>query len=307
LFNAYIRYMKKTTYFLPLLFTFGAVAPVSATPLIGTELAKFSVLAGGYSTYGAGSVVGGEVGGVSYVTGEAGSSSAGDRTNTAGVRTALTELATAQQALNNMGAGTVLGTTMAGNQSLRAGVYSASALTLAAGTILTLDGGGADNPYWVFNIPTYLATGAMAKIEIINAGANASVVWNTGGYTTMGAATSFIGTVLTGAYISQGAGSEFGCGNLFAASYVSIGAESQVTSTNCLGKGSWEGSKFGMAAGLEIVDGVAQARMALPAAAEIPEPGTVAMLLLGLGLIGVASKAQLRQGARPRGAETVAH
>jgi hypothetical protein len=283
----------KNTYLLPLLFSLGAVAPVSATPLIGAELAKFSVAAGGYSTYGAGSVIGGEVGGVAYVTGEAGSRSAADRTNTAGVTAALRELAAAQQAVNNMGAGKVLATTMAGNLTLDPGVYSASALTMAAGTILTLDGGGADNPFWVFNIPTYLATGAATKIEIINAGANASVVWNTGGYTTMGAQTAFIGVVMAGAYISQGAGSEFICGNLFAASYVSIGAASDVTSTHCAGGATWAGSELGMGAGLDIVDGVAQAR-------RVPEPGTIAMLLLGLGLVGLVRKGRgrrARQGA----------
>ena len=313
----------KNTIFPALLIMLGAVAPVSAIPLVGAELAKFSVLAGGYAVYGAGARFSNEVGAVSYITPGANSQSAGDRVNTAGVKAALNELTAAQQALTNMGKGTVLGATMAGNVSLAPGVYSASALTTAANTVLTLDGGGADNPFWVFNIPTYLVTGASTKIELVNAGANASVVWNTGGYFTTGAGTSFIGTVMSREYISQGADTLFHCGNLFSASYVSMGAGSHLTSTNCLRNTSWAGSEFGLGAGLDIVNGAASARQA-PAEAEpapaqptyetvtaapvsesdaavpVPEPGTIPMLLLGLGLIGVlgmSRKAALRRCA----------
>ena len=282
--HAFSRRMNSRPIFTFLLIA-ASVAPVSATPLISRELARFSVLAGGYATYGAGAHVSGAVGAASYITGGAGSISAADDVNTAGVAAALDELFSAQQAITKMGTGTVLGATMAGKVSLAPGLYSASALTTAAGTILTLDGGGADHPFWVFNIPTYLVTGASTKIEVVNAGANASVLWNTGGYVAMGASTSFNGTVLSGAYISQGAGSKILCGNLYAASYVSVSAGSRVTSTNCPGDVTWGGSELGLAAGFDLVDGVAQARLSLPAdvpatPAQVPEPGTTTMLVL---------------------------
>lgn len=264
-----------------------AIVPVSATPLIGSDLAQFSVLAGGYATYGAGAVVRGRVGALDYVVGGASASSGGDRTNTPGVNSALSQLGAAQNALNLMQTTYVLSPTVSGIIELAPGVYGASALTTAAGTTLHLDGGGLDNPVWVFNIPTYLVTGASTNIGIINAGANASVVWNTGGYVSMGASTSFLGTILSGAYISQGAGSDFSCGNLFASSYVSLSAGSRVTSTACKATGSWAGSLQGLGANLDIVNGIAVAHLVTDEpAAVIPEPKTILLMALGCALLG---------------------
>lgn len=61
----------------------------------------------------------------------------------------------------------------------------------------------------------------------------------------MGASTSFLGTVMSGAYISEGAGLELHCGNLFATSYVTIEAGLHVTLTNCFGTSTCSGSEFG--------------------------------------------------------------
>ena len=61
--------MKKTS-LLPILFLLGAAPAVFATPLIGEELAKFSIVAGSYATYGAGAIMSAEVGAGSYITGD---------------------------------------------------------------------------------------------------------------------------------------------------------------------------------------------------------------------------------------------
>ena len=258
-----------------------------ATPLLGADLTSFSVLAGGYATYGAGATIGGDVGAVTYVVGGAGSTSLANYTNTANVISALSELSTAQSALNNMGAGTVLAPTMAGAVTLTPGIYSASALTTAAGTTITLDGGGLDNPVWVFNISTYLVTGAATKIVIENAGANASVFWNTTGYTTLGAGTDFVGTVLANAYISEGAGANISCGNAYSASYISVPAGADLQSTNCAGSGTWAGSVSGLGNGLDIVNGVAVAAVSTSASTAVPEPKSIIMLLTGLLLMSL--------------------
>lgn len=256
-----------------------AATPItaSATALLGNELASFSILAGGYATYGAGAIVSGKIGAVGYVVGGAGSSSGGDFTNTPVVATALSQLTSAQSALNAMTTTNTLFPTLSGNVTFNPGVYSASALTTAAGSVLTLDGGGANNPTWVFNIPTYLVTGAGTQIKIVNAGSGASVLWNTGGYASLGAGTNFLGTILSGAYISEGAGTTMGCGNTYAQSYISVPVGSNVTSSNCLGTGTWAGSPKGLGMGLDITNGIA--------VAAVPEPQTYALLMLGLGVV----------------------
>lgn len=262
-----------------------AAIPVTANAaaLLGTDLASFSILAGGYATYGASATVSGPIGAVSYVVGGAGSSSGGDIVNKPQVVAGLAQLASAQAALNAMPTTTTLAPTVSGNVTYTPGVYSAPALVTAAGSILTLDGGGASNPTWVFNIPTYLVTGAGTQIKIINSGTGASVLWNTGGYAALGASTMMLGTILSGAYISEGGGATMGCGNVYSQSYISVPAGSNVTSTNCLGTGSWAGSPKGLGMGLDIVGGVAVASAA-PVVA-VPEPQTYAMLMLGLGVV----------------------
>lgn len=269
-----------------------AFAPnqASAVPLLGPDLASFSVLAGGYATYGAGAEISGTVGAATYVTADG--TSAGNVTATPAVSNALVQLAQAQSALTNMTTTDYLGATMAGNITLAPGVYSSTALTMAANTILTLDGGNAASPIWVFNIPTYLVTGDAAKIIIANAGAGATVMWNTGYYTALGANTSFIGTILANQYISEGAGTNMVCGSTFAASYISIPANVKARSSNCEGSGTWAGSVNGMGAGLDIVNGVAVAAAVVTAPTDgtVPEPKTIALMLTGLGAMAFMTR-----------------
>jgi len=118
----------------------------------------------------------------------------------------LQRVVDARAALNAMGSGTGLAATMDGTATqLVAGVYSAASLTTAAGTILTLDGQGLANQTWVFNIVDIVAFGASTKIVLTNAGAGASVIWNSGGYVTLGASAEILGTIFALNYIVAGA------------------------------------------------------------------------------------------------------
>ena len=151
------------------------------------------------------------------------------------------QINTAKAELNKMGAGTLLAATMTVNTTLYAGVYSAASLSTTAGTTLYLDGQNKANQSWVFNITDILATGASTNMVLINAGVGSSVVWNTGGYASLGASSTFLGTILATDYISVGADVDFknlansACGGLYSAtSYVSIGAGARIGSEGCI-------------------------------------------------------------------------
>lgn len=324
------KFIKITKFLLLLLVAFFYYpSHALAIPLIGTELASFSVLAGGYATYGAGTTINGNVGAVGYITAGAnaatfnnysgaaitygagasslstnavGAVTIGDAANAGTVGTnissmeiAFTQFNAAKSALKKMGKGHVLDATMGGNISLIPGVYSSSAITTAAGTVLTLDGNGVANPYWVFNIDTYLVTGANTEVQFETGTKNASVFWNTGGYTTLGANTSLFGVVLASEYIVEGAGATISCGNAFSLSYIGVGANGTTSASNCAG------SLKGMSGGLDIVDGVAVASPAFkdvvvdsPASpssvSEVPEPDSYVLLLVGLSMMIVVNR-----------------
>lgn len=139
---------------------FSPLSYASSSSLIGKDLSSFSVLAGGYTSYGANTEIAGKVGGVSYVTSGANSKSAEDSVGTTAVFKALEQLSIAKSSLYTLGQGTVLSPTLSGIVILKPGIYSASAITSAANTTLILDGDDKKNPFWIFNISTYFVTGA---------------------------------------------------------------------------------------------------------------------------------------------------
>ena len=268
-----------------------ACAPAHAaqTPLLGAELASFSVLAGAYATYGPDTAILGTVGAVTYITGALGSSSGGEEINTPRVRAAVAEIDVAQQALTQMGAGTRLAAQMSGAVTLAPGVYDVTSLTTAAGTNLRLDGGGADAPVWVFNISTFLETGAATLVSLINAGAHTSVLWNIGDTAMIGDETTFIGTLLAASHISEASGVNMQCGQAFSKSYISIAANSKSTSSPCAATDTWTGSEYGLASNMVIVEGRAEP------ASTVPEPQTYALLLAGGACLALrASRRKVR-------------
>lgn len=260
-----------------------------------------SILSGGAASTGGNSTVVGAVGAIGAITvganGMIGSSqalvaqpiaaTAATAALVATVSTAATSVSNARSALDKLGAGTVLAATLTTDQTLFSGVYSAASLSTTAGTTLTLDGQGLADQFWVFNIADILATGASTTIALKDFGANSSVIWNTGGYASLGADSSFVGTILAKDYISVGAntvasGVGSSCGGLYSAtSYVSTGDSAHIGSHGCTGaNAAFDIDASGTA--------VYRTTPALPSdgAGAVPEPGTWALMLTGLGMIG---------------------
>jgi hypothetical protein len=173
--------------------------------------------------------------------------------NSFDVDAALAQISDTQDALKDLDTDFALAVGY-GSTIFEAGVWKGTAVTVAANSLIQFDGMGEENPIWVFNLSSALTLGINNKFEIINAGAGASVIWNIGGGLTMGAGSSFVGAAfVTGAVAA--ATSDVTCGNLFTNTTAAIGIGDMI-STNCLGTDSWTGSINGLAAGIDITDGI---------------------------------------------------
>jgi hypothetical protein len=90
-----------------------------------------------------------------------------------------------------------------GGRTLSPGVYHFDVAAGLTGT-LTLDANFQDNAYWVFQIGSSMTTAAGAKVELINAGANAGIFWDAGTFITFGATNTTLGNYLAGETITYG-------------------------------------------------------------------------------------------------------
>jgi len=129
-----------------------------------------------------------------------------------------------------------LDTTITVNKKLTAGVYHAAALTTTAGITLTFDGEGDSNAKWIINIDSYLSIGAQLTVVLKNGAEPSNIIFNTGGYVSIGANSNFIGTIVAKTYITSGAGTTL-TGDLFAGTYITTGASSTLRGMNseCVG------------------------------------------------------------------------
>jgi Ca2+-binding RTX toxin-like protein len=193
------------------------------------------VLSGGYVTTGALATVSGAIAAVAAITPLAGSlqESLTAATMVGQQSDAHQRVVDAQSSLNAMGSGTALAAVL-DTATLGAGIYSAASLSTVAGSVLTLDGHGLANQTWIFNIADVLALGANTKIDLVNVGENATVVWNSNGYASIGADAQVVGTIFANHYISVGAntvitGPNGSNGGLFAQNdYLTFGAGAHV-------------------------------------------------------------------------------
>lgn len=97
---------------------------------------------------------------------------------------------------------------LAGNlneQTRTPGVYRSAAALGLTGT-LTLDGGGDPNAVFIFQIGGAFTPAASSEIVLINEASASNVFWQVAGAVTIGASSSFSGTILTAAAITVGDG-----------------------------------------------------------------------------------------------------
>jgi hypothetical protein len=104
----------------------------------------------------------------------------------------------------------ITATTQLGGLSLIGGVYAApgNAAFGMTGT-LTLDGGGDSNSVFIFQTDFALDTAASSQVVLINGAQECNVFWQVGSSATLGASSTFVGTILAQTAITVGAATTF--------------------------------------------------------------------------------------------------
>jgi len=267
-----------------------------ATPILGSDLASFTVLGGSTVTNVPPSTIEGNVGvwssgGANAITGF--NSSPGVATSDPQVtggsvyaggalaQSAQGELTTAINDLASLGPGTTLTNadlTLAG--TLAPGVYTVPAGTTNLSGMLTLDGGGDANAFWVFQMPSTLITSPNSVVNIINTGSGAGLYWNVGSSATIDTNTTFLGNILASASITMNTTATDFCGRALAS-----------TGAVTLQQNSLSGTCSGMLAGSGGLNGGSAVSVPVPA------PPTLPLLVLGLAGVGFAYARRRRSAA----------
>jgi len=86
-----------------------------------------------------------------------------------------------------------------GSRTLGPGLYCNGTMAISAGLTLTLNGGGV----YIFQISSTLITGASSRVLLTNGAQPCDIFWQVGSSATIGASTTFVGTILANTSITM--------------------------------------------------------------------------------------------------------
>ncbi|MCU1381813.1 MAG: hypothetical protein JWL71_510 [Acidobacteria bacterium] len=276
-------------------------SPVSASSILGSNLASFAVLGATTVTNVPTSKISGSVGdwngGANTVVGFCVSpgSPCTDPQVTGGTvqagtliaQLAQAELTTAINDLNSLAPGQLEPADLTG-LTLAPGVYRVPFGSSNLTGTLTLDGGNNANAAWVFLMDSSLITSVGSTVNVVGTGAGAGVYWDVRSSATLNTGSTFEGNILALTSITMGDGVTIGCGRALA----STGDVTLISDTISIGCAGTLAGSNGLGGGLTVTPG---GGVQLLPAAPVPEPGSLMLLSSGLLWVGRSVRRQWKR------------
>jgi len=274
-----------------------------ATTILSSDLAQFSVLGATPSVTNTGATTltgdvgvspAGSITGLNTITvnGTNGLVSADVHLADATATQAQADLVTAIGSLSSLGPGTLLPADITG-LTLLPGVYTVPAGTTNLSGMVTLDGQGNANAFWLFQATSSLITSSGSIVNLIGTGSGAGVFWNVGSSATLNSSSTFEGNILALTSITLGSAVTINCGRALASTGEVTMIGDTINAGDCTGTGA--DNSYGLGGnGLDYVSGTEGAGTVVDIATgrvvsvpgTIPEPATLALFAIGFVGLG---------------------